>query len=39
MRDVPNDDARMILCENALRLYGLTTADVRKEPALAARSR
>jgi predicted TIM-barrel fold metal-dependent hydrolase len=39
MRDVPNDDARMILCENALRLYGLTAADVRKEPALAARSR
>jgi hypothetical protein len=39
MQGVPLDEARLILCENALRLYGLTSADVggRTELISAAR--
>jgi predicted TIM-barrel fold metal-dependent hydrolase len=36
---VPEADARKMLCENALRLYGLTTDDVAKDPAGVAASR
>jgi predicted TIM-barrel fold metal-dependent hydrolase len=36
---VPEAEARMMLCENALRLYGLTVDDLAKEPAGASASR